>query len=104
MRLAAAYSFLALLLRGADHPPELSARDIVRAADRHAGGVSPGEIVILFPSNAGPEILAASERNPDGKMSTVIGETRVLFDGVAAPMVYSVRGEISAVVPYEISN
>lgn len=93
-----------LLLRAADNPPELSARDVVRSADRKAGAVAPGEIVILFPSNAGPETLAPSERNPDGRVSTRISDTRVLFDDIPAPMVYSIRGEVSAVVPYEISN
>ncbi len=34
----------------------------------------------------------------------MLGETRVLFDGIAAPMTYSLRGQAGAVVPYEIAN
>src|SRR5580698_5389878 len=34
--------------------PALSARDVINAADRSGGGVAPGEVVILHPSNAGP--------------------------------------------------
>jgi uncharacterized protein (TIGR03437 family) len=37
-------------------------------------------------------------------VATEIGETRVLFDGVAAPMVYAVNGQISCVVPYEVAG
>ena len=102
MRLAAIY--FCLVLRAADNAPQLSASDIVRSADRKAGAVAPGEIVILFAANAGPDVLAPSERKPSGKVSTKIGDTRVLFDGIPAPMVYSIRGEVSAVVPYEVSN
>jgi uncharacterized protein (TIGR03437 family) len=84
-------------------PPELSARDILRSADHFSGGVSPGEIVLLFPSNAGPETLAEGQRK-DGKLATLLSDTRVLFDGVAAPVVYSVKGQVSAIVPYEIAG
>ncbi len=33
-----------------------------------------------------------------------IGETRVLFDNVAAPLFYSMRGQVGAVVPTEIAR
>jgi uncharacterized protein (TIGR03437 family) len=39
-----------------------------------------------------------------GMVTTEIGETRVLFDGVAAPMVYALNGQISCVVPYEVAG
>jgi len=38
------------------------------------------------------------------RFSTVIGETRVLFDGVAAPMIYARAGQISAIVPYAVAG
>jgi len=91
------------VIRAADRP-ELSARDIVRSADRMPGGVSPGEIVILFPSHAGPDTLAEPQRDGRGNLATVLAETRVWFDGIAAPVVYSVKGQVGVVVPYEISG
>jgi uncharacterized protein (TIGR03437 family) len=95
--------------------PELTARNVVNAANLKAGGIAPGEIVVLFPSNAGPPHIAewptifprsAADleyiwRQP-GWAS--IGATRVFFDGVAAPIVYSVRGQVETVVPWEVSN
>ena len=33
-----------------------------------------------------------------------LGGTRVLFDGVAAPMVYAQRGQICAIVPFELTG
>jgi uncharacterized protein (TIGR03437 family) len=84
--------------------PELFARDVENSADHSVGRVAPGEIIILYPSNAGPPELAGTQLNGDGRVATVTGETRVLFDGIAAPMASSVRGRIGAVVPYEIAG
>ncbi|MGP0076648.1 MAG: response regulator [Bryobacteraceae bacterium] len=94
----------AVLPRAAAETPQLSERDVINAADHSSGKVAPGEIVTLFPSNAGPAVLAGTYSGADGKVITLLGETRVLFDGIAAPMAYSVRGQVGAVVPYEIAN
>jgi uncharacterized protein (TIGR03437 family) len=37
-------------------------------------------------------------------VSTTLGGTRVLFDGVAAPMIYSYATQVSAVVPYAVKS
>jgi uncharacterized protein (TIGR03437 family) len=103
MKFAVSWLCLCLVLKAAD-APGLSARDVLNAADYSGGRVSPGEIVVLFPSNAGPAVLAGAGVDPDGRVITSIGETRVLFDGIAAPMIYSVQGKVSAIVPYEVAN
>ena len=90
-------------LRVADMPALLQ-HDVVNAADHASGAVAPGEIVVLFPSNAGPAVMVGTTAGADGKVPTLLGETRVLFDGIAAPMAYSVKGQLSAVVPYEVAN
>jgi uncharacterized protein (TIGR03437 family) len=77
--------------------PELFARDVVNAADYSGGGVVPGEIVVMFPSNAGPPEIAEW---PTGST----GSTRVFFDNMAAPIVYTVAGQVSAIVPHEVSK
>ncbi len=98
------------------HPrPELTARNVVNAANFKSGGIAPGEIVVLFPSNAGPPNIAewptifprsAADleymRRQPGWAS--IGATRVFFDNIAAPIVYSVRGRVETIVPWEVSN
>jgi uncharacterized protein (TIGR03437 family) len=68
--------------------PELLPRNIVNAADHSSGRVVPGEIVLLYPTNIG-------DRRED---------TRVLFDDIGAPIVFSVNGQLCAFVPYEIAN
>lgn len=84
--------------------PRLTAGDIVNAADYRGGGVTPGEIVVLFPSGAGPAAMAAWDLKDDGEHASPIGETRVLFDGAAASLVYAVKGQVAAVVPFEVAR
>ena len=96
--------YLCVVLHGAGDGPALSASDVVNAADYSGGRVAPGEIVVLYPKNAGPAVLAGSQLDSGGRTTTLLGETRVWFDGIAAPMVYSVTGQVSAVVPYAVAG
>jgi uncharacterized protein (TIGR03437 family) len=75
----------------------------VNAADYSSGRVSPGEIIVLFPSNVGPATIAGMQRGSDGRVTTSAGDTRVLFDGIPAPLAYSIRGQVGAVVPYGVA-
>jgi uncharacterized protein (TIGR03437 family) len=103
-RAAVPFLFLCLLLNGADDGPRLSADEIVNAADHSGGRVAPGEIVALFPSHAGPAVLEGSQLDRSGRLTTLLGSTRVFFDGIAAPMAYAAGGEVGVVVPYEVGN
>jgi uncharacterized protein (TIGR03437 family) len=77
---------------------------VVNAANYIGGPVSPGEIVTLFGPNIGPAIPAYATTDPaTGKLATTIGGAQVLFNGVAAPMIYAGSTQISAVVPYEMA-
>lgn len=59
--------------------------------------VAPGQIVRIVGQNIGPDEGLAPE-----VPSTVVGETRVLFDGVPAPLLYVRTDQISAVVPFSV--
>src|SRR5258708_21630483 len=103
-RAALVIFFLCALLRSAADTPELSARDVVNAADHSGGRVAPGEIVVLFPKHAGAEVLIGAQANDHRSVPTLLGETGVLLEGVAARMTFSVRGQVGAVVPYEVAE
>jgi len=104
MRLTVPWLCLCVVLKGASDGPQLSARDVLNAADYSGGRVSPGEIVVLLPSHVGPAVVAGAKLDADGGVTTSLGETRVFFDDIAAPMVYSVSGQVSAIVPYGVAN
>jgi uncharacterized protein (TIGR03437 family) len=84
--------------------PGFSSNAIVNAASLQRGPVAPGEIVTIFGENLGPPNPAFAELTGDGLLSSRLGETRVLFDGVASPLVFAADGQISAVVPYAVAG
>ena len=84
--------------------PILTATAVVNAASYAKNGVAPGEIVTLFPNNVGPATLTGTGLDASGKVLTEVAETRVLFDGIAAPIIYATKNQVAAVVPYEIAG
>ncbi len=82
--------------------PVFEATAVVNAASYAGGGVAPGELVTIFGENIGPEEPAGAVIGPDGKLSTVTGGTRILFDGIPAPMIAASRRQSTCVVPFEI--
>jgi uncharacterized protein (TIGR03437 family) len=80
--------------------PYISPNGVVNAASFASGAVTAGEIVTVFGKNFGPAQLTTHRLTAAGLLDTTLGETRVLVDGVAAPMIYAAREQVSAVVPY----
>jgi uncharacterized protein (TIGR03437 family) len=77
---------------------------VLNGASFQGGPVSPGEIVTIYGTSFGSPTLAVAARDADGQLPKSAGDTRVLFDGVPAPMIYSLTGQVSAVVPYAVSG
>jgi len=102
MRLVAPILATISLCLPAAAQPEPSAPTVESAADHSTGRVAPGEIVRLRPANAGPPVLLGAQLDSHGIVTTMLSDTRVWFDGFAAPLAYSALGDVMAVVPYEI--
>jgi trimeric autotransporter adhesin len=76
---------------------------VLNSASGLASAISPGEIVSIFGANIGPgtpDYLTLT----DGKVSTTLAGTQVLFDNVAAPLIYASATQINAIVPYEVAG
>lgn len=84
--------------------PTLSAADIVNAASYAGGAVAPGEIVTIFGTNLGPGGLAGATLGTNGQFPTSLGGVQVTFDGVPAPLVYSLVNQSSVIVPFEVAG
>ncbi|HTQ57028.1 MAG TPA: endo-1,4-beta-xylanase [Bryobacteraceae bacterium] len=84
-------------------PPSLSAAGIVNAAGYQAGAVAPGEIVTVFGANFGPAVLAPAQVS-GGKFSNSLANVQVFFDGQAAPLIYALVNQSSAVVPFAVAG
>ena len=65
--------------------------------------VAPGEAVVIFGKGFGPPDLAGLVLE-NGAVTTEIGETRILFDGEPAPMIYSVANQASCFVPFSVEG
>ena len=57
----------------------------------------------LFGANMGPASIVTLQVS-NGTVTNSLAGTQVLFDGVAAPMVYTLNGQVSAVVPYGVAG
>jgi len=85
-------------------PPLPTMASIANAASLRPGTVSPGEIVTIFGYDAGPTSPASFQLDDSGNVPRTLAGTRVLFDGVPAPILYSSASQVNAVVPYEIAG
>ncbi|MBL8290964.1 MAG: SBBP repeat-containing protein [Bryobacterales bacterium] len=83
--------------------PRVLLNGVVGAADYMRGGVSPGDVITIFGSDLGPAALVGL-RLEGGLVARELGGTRVLFDDVPAALVYSLAGQVSAVVPYSFGE
>ncbi|MBS1855041.1 MAG: SBBP repeat-containing protein [Acidobacteria bacterium] len=83
--------------------PTLSA--VTNAASNAVGTVSPGMIFVAYGSGIGPGPLAGAALDASGtKLATTVAQTQLLFDGVAAPIVYASAKQVSGIVPYEVAG
>ncbi|MBZ5724882.1 MAG: hypothetical protein LAP87_07775 [Acidobacteriia bacterium] len=84
--------------------PLFPSQGILNAASFTGGGVAPGEVITIFGSNLGPIVLQQPTVSASGVVGRIAGGTSVLFDGVAAPMIGALAGQVSAVVPFAVQG
>lgn len=84
--------------------PVLTTGGVTNASSFTTGSLSPGEIVTLFGSGMGPTSIVTATINALGLVDTTLAGTRVLFDGIPAPIVYTRADTVSAVVPYATAD
>jgi uncharacterized protein (TIGR03437 family) len=79
----------------------LQPNGVLNAASLLPGPVAPGELVTLIGSGIGPVSVQQSTGPSSG---TVLAGTSVLFNGVAAPLLYASPDQINAIVPYSVAG
>ncbi len=90
-----------VLTVGADTNVSLQSTRILNAGSLLPGPLAPGELITLI----GPGIGPASALQPSGSpSSTILGGMSVLFDGIAAPLLYVSPNQINAIVPYGVTG
>jgi uncharacterized protein (TIGR03437 family) len=76
---------------------------IINAASFTTGGIAPGEIISIFGTGIGPATPAGGQIS-NGTLTSITGNTRVLFDGVAAPVLFASAIQTNVIVPYGVSG
>jgi uncharacterized protein (TIGR03437 family) len=87
----------------ADSGPWIHAGCVVNAANYRSGPIAPREIVSIFGRRIGPS-EAATIDSMNGEYPTVAANAQVLFNGVAARLLYVSQEQINAIAPDSISN
>jgi uncharacterized protein (TIGR03437 family) len=77
---------------------------IGNAASYSTAAISPGENIVIFGADLGPGSLELGPITGDGTLSTAVSGVQVLFDGIAAPIVYAMANQTSVMVPYEVNG
>jgi uncharacterized protein (TIGR03437 family) len=77
---------------------------VLNGASLLQAAVTPGEVVTILGANLGPSQGEGIQLGDDGLVSSQIAGGEVLFDGTAAPLLYSSSTQINAVVPWGIAG
>jgi uncharacterized protein (TIGR03437 family) len=85
-------------------PVSIPSNSVLNAATFTGEAVAPGEIITIFGSGLGPTTLAGLQLDAKGYVATSVAGTQVMFDGVAAPLIYVQATQLSAVVPYAVNG
>ncbi|MGA2329314.1 MAG: hypothetical protein ABSH05_23885 [Bryobacteraceae bacterium] len=87
------------VLRTWQGPPESALNAVVSAADYRADGVAPGAIVSLWGTSLASGTITAPMPFP---LPTSLGDTRVTFGGIPAPLFFVSPGQVNAQAPFEV--
>jgi uncharacterized protein (TIGR03437 family) len=88
-------------------PAQIVKEGVFNGGTFKAGGVSPGEIVTIYGGpgvSLGPAMPVVLQLDSSGRVANKLGGTQVMFDNVAAPLIYLSSGQINAIVPYEVAG
>ena len=74
------------------------------AFDQAGTNVAPLEIVTLFGTGLGPATLTTGVLDGNGRLASTLAGTRILFDGVPAPIIYASDTQTAVIVPAEVAS
>ena len=92
--------------------PQLFSRSMVNAASYVTTNfnidpdltIAPGELVTIFGTGIGPVTPASLTLGANGRVSTSLSGTTVMFDELTAPVIYTSSTQLNAIVPYGVAG
>ena len=77
---------------------------VANVASYSSTAISPGEMVVIFGAGIGPSNVVTAQLDSQGRIASTLSQVQVLFDGIAAALIYVSASQISAMVPYEVAG
>jgi uncharacterized protein (TIGR03437 family) len=75
---------------------------VLSAANGASGAIAPGQMIVIMGSGLGPGELTKADTSA-GFLPTKLSGVRVLFDGLAAPLIFVWDQQICVMVPYSVA-
>ena len=82
--------------------PEITG--VANSASFLGGAIAPGELVVVYGANLGPAVITGSQLDNTGSLTKVLSHTKVFFNGIPAPLLYTSANQVGAVVPFGVSG
>ncbi len=79
-------------------PSTTAIQSVVNGASNLPGAISPGELVVIYGSALGPDMLAGIQYDSNGQVTTTLAGTSVLINGAPVPILYSWSTQVAALV------
>ena len=92
-----------LLAAAGQNTNDVQVTAVANSASLLQSAISPGEVVTIYGARLGPDGMSTVQIDDTGHATNNLAGTQVLFDGVAAPLLYTSSGEVGAVVPFGVS-
>ncbi len=88
---------------------QLGIDNLRHAASYKNVGVVPGCVMVIrdkgaLPGEIGPPFLTLLRLDSFGRLATELADTKVLFDGVSAPLLHAYAAQVVFVVPYSVAG
>jgi uncharacterized protein (TIGR03437 family) len=77
---------------------------ITNGASNAICAIAPGEVVTLYGSGLGPTQLTSSTMGANGRVPTTLAGTQILFNGIAAPILYTWNNQVGVIVPFGVTG
>jgi uncharacterized protein (TIGR03437 family) len=78
--------------------------DVVNSASILSGPVAPGELVVVYGSGLGPDAFTGPQIDSANRVSSDVAGTQVLFNGEAAPLIYTRADQVAVIVPNAVAG
>lgn len=73
------------------------------AVNEVTSAIAPGEYLSIYGTGLGPAAGVGMQIGASGLVADSLGGTQVFFDGIPAPLLYAVDGQVNVLVPYGIA-